>query len=92
MRIFKWTLAAADRQTLMLPVQAELLSIQTQDGAPQMWALVDECAARELRTFATYGTGNPMPDDPGTYVGTYQLRGGAMVFHVFETPSEPSPT
>jgi hypothetical protein len=26
-----------------------------------------------------------MPDgDPGQYVGTYQIRGGAMVFHVFD--------
>jgi hypothetical protein len=31
-----------------------------------------------------YGTGHDMPDDPGQYVGTFQMHGGALVFHLFE--------
>ncbi len=54
----------------------------------QLWAMVDEKAGITLRTFATYGTGNPMPDgNPGEYVGTYQINRGALVFHVFELHS-----
>ena len=61
------------------------MTVQIQHGMPQLWALVDEKAPIIYRTIATYGTGNMMPDgDPGEYVGTYQIHGGALVFHVFE--------
>ena len=30
------------------------------------------------------GTGNPMPDEPGEYIATFQMHGGALVFHAFE--------
>jgi hypothetical protein len=85
MRIWKWPLIVADLQSVALPEGAKLLSLQAQGDMPQLWALVDERAAIEHRTFATYGTGNPIPSDPGAYVGTYQIRGGTLVFHVFET-------
>ena len=84
MRIWKWELKIADQQFLPIPEGAKLLAVQMQDGMPQLWALVNEKAFIELRNFATYGTGNPVPDEPGEYVGTYQLRNGALVFHVFE--------
>jgi hypothetical protein len=85
MRIWKWTLEVTDRQQLPIPGGAKLLTVQVQHGMPQLWALVDEKAPIIHRTIATYGTGNPLPDgDPGQYVGTYQIRGGALVFHVFD--------
>lgn len=89
MKIWKWDLAVADLQSLSLPKGAKLLTVQAQYGRPVLWALVDVMAPAECRVFAAYGTGNPMPDgDPGAYVGTYQLRDGAMVFHVFEVGVE----
>lgn len=85
MVIWKWTLDVTDRQSLSIPVGAKLLTVQTQGNAPQLWALVDEEAPAVRRTFVTYGTGHPMPDaDYGTYVGTYQIHNGELVFHVFE--------
>ncbi len=86
MRIWKWTLQVTDLQQVQMPRGAQVLSVQTQGGAPQLWALVDEKAPAEPRTFATYATGNPMPEvaDYGRFVGTYQMHGGALVFHVFE--------
>ena len=85
MRIWKWTLTVTDMQSLPIPEGAKLLAVQMQGDVPQLWALVDEKARIVHRKFATYGTGNPMPDgDPGQYVGTYQICGGALVFHVFE--------
>ena len=85
MRIWKWTLEVTDRQQLLIPEGAKLLTVQIQHGMPQLWALVDENAPIIHRTIAIYGTGNPLPDgDPGQYVGTYQIRGGALVFHVFD--------
>jgi len=36
------------------------------------------------RTFAIYGTGHKHEHVEGTYIGTFQLDGGSLVFHVFE--------
>lgn len=88
MRIWKWTLATTDRQALQMPKGAKILSVQTQGMSgenAQLWALCDERAPKETRQFAIHGTDNPMPDiDPTTYIGTYQLMDGKLVFHVFE--------
>jgi hypothetical protein len=83
-RIYKWTLSITDRQDLPLPKGARVLTVQVQGGMPQLWALVDPAAPIVHRTFDTYGTGHGMPDQPGEYVGTYQMEDGALVFHVFE--------
>jgi hypothetical protein len=82
--IWKWPLFVSDLQSLSLPAGAQVLCVQVQAGEPQLWALVDSGAQREERHFATYCTGNPIPDGMGTYVGTYQIQGGDFVFHVFE--------
>ena len=84
MRIWKWTLGLTDIQSLPMPEGAKVLTVQMQHGALALWALVDENAPQSNRSFAIYGTGNPMPQSPGEYVGTFQLRNGDLVFHVFE--------
>lgn len=86
MRIFKWTLQLTDLQELQIPRGARVLSVQTQNDIPRLWALVDEREPLEKRCFATYGTGNPIPaeSDFSRFVGTYQCSDGAFVFHVFE--------
>ena len=80
--IWKWTLQP--ETTIDTPHGAKLLAVQEQHGEPQLWALVDPGAETEKRTFRVYGTGHDLPDDPGQYVGTFQMHGGALVFHVFE--------
>lgn len=88
MKIWKYPLQVIDLQSLLIPKGAKLLTVQTQGDMPQLWTLVDEKAQIVPRNFATYGTGNPIPDsDPGQYVGTYQIQGGVLVFHVFEKDS-----
>ena len=85
MKIWKWTLEVTDKQKLPMPDGANLLTVQVQHGIPQLWALVDEKAPIIHRTIATYGTGNPLPDGYlGEYVGTYQIHGGLLAFHVFD--------
>ena len=85
MQIWKWGLSPIDLQSLAMPDGAKPLALQMQNGEPQLWAVVDETAPLVHRHFATYGTGQPMPEgNPGQYIGTYQLRDGALVFHVFE--------
>ena len=84
MRIWKWVLNVTDRQTIKMPALATLLSVQMQGSACCLWALCDPNAPDEQRTLAIYGTGNPMPDDPGRYIATFQMSGGELVFHVFD--------
>ncbi len=66
-----------------MPVGAEVLHAAGQGDEVCIWALVDPTAPKERRRFDVYGTGHPMPADPGRYVGTAHLS-GPLVFHVFE--------
>lgn len=89
--IWKWSLVVTDVQAIQMPGGAQLLAVQMQGGAPQLWALVDPTEAhKEMRTIRIFGTGNPIGEYPGDYLGTFQLDGGALVFHAFCSPlSEP---
>lgn len=89
--IWKFPLETTDLQTIVMPEGAEFLTLQVQAGEPALWALVDDEAPKQQRTFATYGTGRPVRDmakrqagEQQTYIGTYQLDAGALVWHVFE--------
>ncbi|MCA2505430.1 MAG: hypothetical protein IM550_20380 [Microcystis sp. M54BS1] len=74
-----------EEQSLRLPQNAQILTIQVQNNKPQLWALVDKESPIVIRHFRTYFTGEAMPDgDFGQYVGTYQLDNGCFVCHVFE--------
>ena len=84
MRIWKWKLEATDVQTIAVPAGAKLLDVQVRGGSPNLWSLCDETAPPTPRRIAIYGTGNPMPDEPGDYIATFQMHGGALVFHAFE--------
>lgn len=86
MRVLKYTLETTDRQSLSMPAGAKILTVQTQYEMCQLWALVDETEnVREARHFVIVGMGNPFPDGIHfTFIGTYQLRSGGLVFHVFE--------
>lgn len=98
MTIWKFTLAVTDRQSVVMPRDARVLSVGAQDdptGATvQLWAEVDPTADREQRYFAIVGTGNPRPRDPdaptsrpgGSFLGTVITAGGALVWHVYEVP------
>jgi len=84
MVIWKWTLTIDDKQILTVPQGAEFLTVQTQNGDPQIWALCDETAPKVMRSIAIYGTGHPIPKNPGQYIATFQLVNLGLVFHVFE--------
>ena len=88
--IWKFELEIADKQTIEMPVNAEILTVQTQNEIPCLWALVDPDDPKEDRVIKIFGTGHPIVYDAGVdrkYIGTYQLRGGSLVFHVFEYTS-----
>jgi hypothetical protein len=54
-----------------------------QYGVPCIWVVCDPAADDTARTVRIIGTGWEIADPPGEYVGTYQLDGGSLVWHVF---------
>ncbi len=85
--VWKFELDKLGTKAVEMPVGAEILTMQTQNGTPCIWALVNPDAERETRHFEVYGTGHPMFYDARAtrkYVGTYQLSEGDLVLHVFE--------
>jgi hypothetical protein len=83
-QIFKYPLYPIDSQTVDLPVGFIPLCVQSQNGEPHLWLLVD--AKRPVTTvkLRTYGTGHPIEEaEKLQYLGTYQMHDGALVFHVF---------
>lgn len=79
--------------TLLMPKGAQVLTVQMQGATPQIWALVDPNAPKEVREFQVVGTGHTFePRACLKYLGTFQLENGAFmsptfVFHVFEVYS-----
>lgn len=82
--IWKYPAFTAQSWTQLMPAGAKVLSVQPQGNDVQMWAIVDAGKPDEARKFTVYGTGHPMPSDPGVFIGTFQLDGGALIFHLFE--------
>lgn len=89
--IWKFPITTTGVQDVMMPKGAKILCIQTQNEEPCLWAEVESgsCVkSEEPRRITIHGTGHIIADVPDTmkrsYIGTYQLRGGALVFHVFE--------
>ena len=83
-RIFKYPLVVMDVQVVHMPAGAVILSVDVQRDVPCLWALVNPDAVTSLRRIRMYGTGHPVDDPPGYFIGTIQLEGGALVFHVFD--------
>lgn len=81
--IWKFELSPNDPYVLM-PIGARVLTAREQMEDIFVWAEVDPNAAQETRHFCVYGTGQEMPDDPGTYIGTAMIDDGRFVFHVYE--------
>jgi len=86
-KIFKYQIMTTDYQEIAMPGKAEILTVQTQNEAPCIWALVNPDLEPERRHIEVFGTGHDVPCDEHItriYIGTYQLNGGALIFHVFE--------
>lgn len=82
--IWKFPFKTADKIDLEMPVAAKVLSVQVQRGQTCIWALVDPTMSLKTRSFRIFGTGHPIDSLLGAHVGTYQLAGGDLVFHMFE--------
>lgn len=83
--IYKYPIEVTDEQTLTLPKDAQILAFQMQGSTPCIWAMIDTKEKRtEQITVRVHGTGHPIADSERlTYLGTFQMHGGHLVFHAF---------
>ena len=86
MKVWKYPLPIADEIRIELPQDARPLTVQMQNGEPWLWVLLNPDLPIYVRTFVLAGTGHEI-DQPGAYIGTFQMADGAFVFHLFEVTS-----
>lgn len=86
--IFRYKIAITDKSVLLMPSGAKVLPSPPGDrnngSEIEIWAQVDDTQPTERREFRVVGTGNPMPDDCDTFIGTVITHGGQFVWHLFE--------
>ena len=84
--IHKYALIATGVQVITMPNNSEILTVQTQNGVPCIWALVDTDNSPEERVFYIFGTGQEVGDAilNMIYIGTFQMENSGLVFHLFE--------
>lgn len=90
--IWKYELKITDEQNVSMKEGAEILSVDVQRETICLWAIVNPSAKAVDRTFRVFGTGHPIHDtmlESSLFLGTVQLRGGSLVFHVFEDLTNP---
>lgn len=82
--IYKYPLLIQDCQSLQLPANAEILTVQLQDNTPCIWALVDNNLPLSDVIIRMFPTGAYIDDSLNLkYCGTIQLMKGNMVIHFF---------
>jgi hypothetical protein len=73
---------------ILLHPEAEVLSVHVQNGVPQIWVRTPAAESLDYSThprlFYLYGTGYPVDEDAGRFIGTFQLNDGRLVLHLFE--------
>ncbi len=84
--IFKYGLSISQWQSINLPVNAEILKVDTQNNELYIWVLQDTVDANtEIRYFEVFGTGHFMGEQKNRkHIGTVLTYGGSYVWHVFE--------
>ena len=84
-KIFKYQLKITHEQTILMPKDAEIISVQFQRGVLCVWAIVAPSNPEKFRVFELYGTGADFPTlgmAERKYIATVQE--GPFVWHVFE--------
>lgn len=84
-RVYKYPLSYVDNPLLTLPIGAQFLHLDMQDGVPTLWALVDpEEQGQEERALRFAGTGHPISEEIIAHIGTTIDHEMGLVWHLFE--------
>lgn len=82
-RVYKYELPLGDWVSITMPAGAQVLCVEVQHGKPMLWARVTVGHASVVQHFRIAGTGHDLGSNVGRHIGSFQLGGGALVFHVF---------
>ena len=84
--IHKYPLQVKQETLIPMNEHAQILTVQMQNQVPCLWVLTDTEKPLVTKAIELYGTGHDVPDSDTarTYIGTFQMHGGSLVFHVFE--------
>lgn len=75
----------ADSSDVEMPRGATILYVAVQQGHLRIWAMVDPRQDLVPRRINFAGTGHDLSTRiMGGYIGSFQLDGGQLVFHVFD--------
>ncbi len=85
MKIFKYSVEKGSFWHSM-PKNAKFLTVEIQNGMPYMWFMIDEKLPDEDRYFEIVGTGQLLPSDIDTYLGSFQKP--PFVWHLLEVRNE----
>lgn len=83
-KIFKYDLELTDKQTIDLPTNAIILTVQYQHGGLRLWAKVDENTTTRKRKIRIIGTGHEFEGYNWLYITTVQDLEGLLIWHIFE--------
>lgn len=84
--VWKYPIRSDDTFTVSMPICANVIHVDTQNGEPFFWAVVDpdEPIVTD-RKFRLCGTGHPIKNNEALiHVGTFLVRDDYLVFHLFE--------
>ena len=82
--IYKYPLKMQALQNVVLPKQADVLTVAYRYDKLVLWAMVNpDAALKEHRGIEILCTGQPLTDRERTYISTVQVMNG-MVYHIFE--------
>ena len=84
--IWKYEVPVTDGSDIDMPAGAKVLTVQVQHQRLCLWVIVNPASPVETRRFKVIGTGHEHDEclTALTYIGTAQMAGGALVWHVFE--------
>ena len=88
MKVLRFPMLLVDEQRIQIQQGAELLTVYMGHDYPCIWARVDTDAPTVIRRFLVRGDGQASPGLETAYVGTFQVAGGRLVFHVFDGGEE----
>lgn len=82
--VFEYSISLAASQTIRVPADISILSLQMTRDTIQMWALVDATSIIRPLEILIFGTGFTIVNSEDlTYLGTVQPPIGMMVWHAF---------
>ena len=86
-QVWKFPLRVEDEQIIEVPVGAEPLKAEMQNGELCLWMLVQPSSNKVSKKVHVHGTGHYVSNSvtSSDYVDSFMMHGGALVFHVFVT-------